>query len=98
MDQNAEPLSYKGRPLMRKGNIIYYGSMADRYITMLQVLDSQKQGDIELSGKVSIQLQHTDPAISSKDRVMKSAQRQGLWNAMDVASVWLERALKEEAR
>ena len=29
-------LTYKGHPLMRKDNLIYYGSMADPYIVMLQ--------------------------------------------------------------
>ncbi|MFR8874586.1 MAG: hypothetical protein ACLVHV_14825 [Oscillospiraceae bacterium] len=40
-DQNAG-LTYKGRPLMRKDNMIYYGSMADSHIVMLQVLESKK--------------------------------------------------------
>ena len=30
---------YKGHPLQRKDNIIYYGSFADKYIAMLQILD-----------------------------------------------------------
>ncbi|MBQ9535696.1 MAG: hypothetical protein IJU78_07635 [Clostridia bacterium] len=87
------PLYYKGRPLMRKDSIIYYGSMADKYIIMLQVLASEKKDDIKLSKKVSIQLQLTDPDISSKDRVVKSAERDGLYNAVDLGSIWLERAL-----
>ncbi len=95
MDTNKKdfPLSYKGRPLMRKDTIIYYGSMSDKYIVMLQVLSSGKNGDLDLTKKVSIQLQLTDPDISSKDRVIKSAEREGLYNAMDIASIWLERAL-----
>ena len=32
------PLSYKGHPLRRKDNLIYYGTMAEKYIIMLQVL------------------------------------------------------------
>ena len=34
------PLTYKGHPLRRKDNLIYYGSMADSYIIMLQILSS----------------------------------------------------------
>jgi len=90
---NQFPLSYKGYPLMRKDSIIYYGSMADKYIIMLQILSAEPKGDIKLSNKVSIQLQLTDPDISSKDRVIKSAERDGLYNAMDLASIWLNRAL-----
>ncbi len=90
---NSIPVSYKGKSLMRKGNIIYYGSMTDKYIIMLQILSVIKDGGLDISKKVSVQLQFTDPDISSKDRVIKSAEREGLYNAMDLASIWLERAL-----
>ena len=33
-------LEYKGHPLMRKENIIYYGSMSDSHIIMMQILES----------------------------------------------------------
>jgi len=90
---NQFPLTYKGHALMRKDNIIYYGSMSDKYIVMIQILSSSPLEDVKLSGKVLVQLQFTDPEISAKDRVVKSAERVGLWNAVDLASVWLERAL-----
>ena len=86
-------LMYKGHPLMRKDNIIYYGSMSDKYIIMMQILSSSPMEDLKLSGKVLVQLQFTDPEISAKDRIVKSAERVGLWSAVDLASVWLERAL-----
>jgi hypothetical protein len=78
---------------MRKDNIIYYGSMSDKYIVMMQILSSSPLEDVKLSGKVLVQLQYTDPEISAKDRIVKSAERIGLWTAVDLASVWLERAL-----
>jgi len=87
------PLTYKGRPLMRKDTMIYYGSMADKYVVLLQVLSAEPKGDIKLSKKVKVELQYTDPEISSKDRVLKTAERVGLYNALDLASIWLERAL-----
>ena len=87
------PLSYKGRPLRRKDNLIYYGSMADKYIIMLQVLASQKVDDLDVASKVSVQLQLTDPDLKSRDRVVKKTEKDSLYAAIDVASVWLERAL-----
>ncbi|MBR5390271.1 MAG: hypothetical protein IK141_03090 [Clostridia bacterium] len=87
------PLSYKGHPLMRKDAVIYYGSMEDKYIIMLQVLSSQPKEGYALSDRVLIQLQYTDPEISSVDRVVKSAERGNLYDAMELASIWLERAL-----
>lgn len=89
----AKILEYKGRPLQRKDNIIYYGSFADKYIIMLQILDTRKVGDMDVASKVSIQLQLTDPSIKSRDRIVKKGEKDGLYNAIDVASVWLERAL-----
>ncbi len=86
-------LMYKGRPLMRKDNIIYYGSMADSHIVMLQILESKKTGDLDIATRVSVQLQLTDPAAKSRDRVVKKSEKDGLYNALDVGCVWLERAL-----
>ena len=76
MAEEKSVLMYKGHPLMRKDNLIYYGSMADAYIVMLQV-----------------QLQLTDPAARSRDRVVKKSEKDGLYTALDVGCVWLERAL-----
>ena len=87
------PLTYKGRPLRRKDNLIYYGSMADKYIIVLQVLASKKQGDLDVASKVSVQLQLTDPDLKSRDRVVKKSEKDNLYAAMDVAAVWLERSL-----
>ena len=87
------PLSYKGRPLRRKDNLIYYGTMAEKYIIMLQVLSTMKIDDLDMATKVSVQLQLTDPDLKSRDRVVKKTEKESLYAAMDVASVWLERAL-----
>ena len=88
-------LEYKGRPLQRTGNIVYYGSMADKYIIMLQILDTKKVKDMVVASKVSVQLQLTDPSIKSRDRIVKKSEKDGFWAAMDVATVWLERALAQ---
>lgn len=89
----AKVLEYKGHPLQRKDNIIYYGSFADKYIVMLQILDTKKVGDLDVATRVSIQLQLTDSNIKSRDRVAKKTEKDSLYNAIDVAAVWLERAL-----
>ena len=86
-------LTYKGHPLMRKDNLIYYGSMADSHIVMLQVLETKKQGDMDIATRVSVQLQLTDPAAKSRDRIVKKSEKNGLYAALDVGCVWLTRAL-----
>ena len=89
----AKTLEYKGHPLQRKDNIIYYGSFADKYIIMLQILDTKKVRDMDVATRVSIQLQLTDPEIKSRDRIVKKSEKDSLYSAIDVAAVWLERAL-----
>ena len=93
MAEEKAVLQYKGRPLMRKDNLIYYGSMADSHIVMLQILESKKVGDSEVASKVSIQLQLTDPNARSRDRVVKKSEKDGLYTALDLGHIWLERAL-----
>ena len=93
MAEQKELLSYKGRPLIRKDNTIYYGSMADKYIVMLQVLETKKEHDLDLATRVLVQLQLTDPNVRTKDRVVKKSEKDGFYTALDVGCVWLERAL-----
>lgn len=92
--EKTDFLLYKGHPLMRRDNIIYYGSMSDKYVIMLQILETQKIKDMDVATRVSVQLMLTDPDVKSKDRVVKRSEKDGLYNAMDISVVWLERALK----
>lgn len=93
MADNNKMLMYKGHPLRRKDNLIYYGSMADKYIVMIQVMSTTKDGGLEIADKVHLQLQLTDPDLKSRDRVVKKTEKDSLYTAMDVATVWLDRAL-----
>ena len=92
-EKKTATLQYKGHPLRRKDNLIYFGSMAEKYIIMLQILDTKKIKDLDVATKVSVQLQLTDPDLKSRDRVVKKSEKDSLYAAMDVASVWLDRAL-----
>ena len=84
MAEEKIPLSYKGHPLRRKDNLIYYGSMADKYIIMLQVMETKKVDDLDVATKVAVQLQLTDPDLKSRDRVVKKTEKDSLYAAMDV--------------
>lgn len=86
-------LQYKGRPLMRKDNMIYYGSMADSHIVMLQILETKKVQDTDIATRVSVELQLTDTNARAKDRIVKKSEKDGFFTALDLGSVWLTRAL-----
>ena len=93
MSDNQQGLVYRGHPLRRVENLIYYGSMADKYIIMMQALDTEPLKDITLAKRVSVQLQLTDPNLKSRDRVVRSTEKSSMNEAMEFASIWLERAL-----
>ena len=93
MAEKSNTLIYKGHPLRRKDNLIYYGSMADKYIIMIQVMGTEKDGSLELANKVHLQLQFTDPDLKSRDRVVKKSDLPDLFSAIDMGSIWLLRAL-----
>ena len=75
MAAKSTELCYKGHPLRRKDNLLYYGSMADKYIIMMQILDTQKVKDLDVATRVSVQLQLTDPDLKSRDRVVKKDRK-----------------------
>lgn len=87
------PLMYKGHPLRRKDDLIYYGDMSDSHIILLQILSTKRVGDMDVATKVSVQLQLTAPDLKSRDRVVKRSEKDSLYSAIDIASIWLERAL-----
>ncbi len=89
-------LMYKGRPLVRSGNALYYGNMSDDYVIMLQILSTKVENDLTMAEKVQVQLLSTDPEVRMKDRIIKKSEKIGLYNAMDIGSIWLERALQDK--
>ena len=92
--KKAKFLSYKGKPLVRCGNTIYYGNMNDPYVVLLQIVSSKKVNDLDVADKVTVQLLTTDPDARPKDRIIKKSEKKGLYQAMDIGSIWLELALK----
>ena len=89
-------LMYKGHPLVRSGNTIYYGSLADKCVVIMQVLSSKTIGDMTAADKIQLQLVSTDEELLMKDRILKKSEKRGLYEAMDIASIWRERALAEK--
>lgn len=93
--KKEEFLEYKGKPLVRCGKTIYYGNMSDPYVICLNILDESDVKDLKVSGKVVVQLINTDPDVSPKEKIVKKSEKNGLFNALDLGAVWLERALKQ---
>ena len=95
MEQNKDFLTYKGRPLVRNGNTLYYGNMSDKYVVQLTILETQKQGDIDVAKKVQVMLVHSDTEMNPLDRIVKKSEKNGLYEAMDIGAIWLDRELSK---
>lgn len=88
-------MTYKGKPLVRSGDTLYYGNIYDKYVIMMQIKNRTKIQNAETAGTVQVQLLSTDNDLRVRDRVIKKTEKEGLYNAIDIGSIWLERALKE---
>lgn len=87
-------LEYKGKPLVRKGNEIYYGDMSESFIVRFEILSYSDGGNIQAADKVNIQLLDSNTDLDMKDRVKKESTKDNLFDALDLGFTWLERALK----
>ena len=89
--------TYKGKPFVRCGDTIYYGSMKDKYVIKMDIKSKRKVRDLEVADRVTVQLMYTDPTIRNRKQIIKSSEKPGLYLALDIADAWLSRALSEEA-
>lgn len=88
-------LMYKGKPLVRKENVIFYGDMSEKYVVRFEILSSKKDGKIDIADKVSIKLIKNDSDKPIEERVSKESEKNNLFDALDIGFIWLERALKD---
>ncbi|HNX15187.1 MAG TPA: hypothetical protein PK854_09305 [Oscillospiraceae bacterium] len=90
-------LTYMGKPLVRAKDTIYYGDPTDSCIVEMKILDNKTVGGKEIPNRISVMLVSTD-ILSGRPQVFNKTERTGLYNAMDVASIWLQRKLKENEK
>ena len=95
MSEAKEYLSYKGKPFVRCKDTIYYGNMSDEYVIKLDIIESEKSGDITTAKKVAVYLMRTDSSLTDDKRIIKKSEKNGLYEAMDIGSIWLSRQLGE---
>ena len=93
MAEEVNYIEYKGRGFVRENDTICYGNMTDKCILYMLIMSYKKFGDTEIPDKVLIQILSTDKTKSFADRIIKQGEKKGLYEAMDIGVIWLERAL-----
>lgn len=88
MAEEYKYFTYQGLPLICRGNTIIYGNIADPYYVQLTALDMKTVEGTEIAGNIQI-------ALMQGMRVLKTAEREGMYNAMDIAEFWLKDAMEE---
>ena len=92
------PLTYKGRPLVRCKNELYYGDPEKSAVVFMQILTTRQEAGETVADRVHLMLLSTDITKSPKERILKQTDKNGLYNALDFAAILLERQLGEQKK
>lgn len=82
---------YKGFPLVRSNKEIYYGNMSDEFVATIRILSTHKENELDIADKLKVTLMRTAKDIDAKDMIVKTSDRNSLFEALDVANIWLTR-------
>lgn len=88
-------LIYRGKPLVREGNLYCYGDMEEAHVLFMIVLTNKTihigENDVEVPENILIQVLKTDPAIPDHEKIAKQLNGVGLFEAFNAGLVWLDR-------
>lgn len=91
MAENKESFfTYKGLPLVRKGNELYYGNMSDEYVVRLQIEETKEENGIEVASKIKLFKMATAKDLPFDKIFVKNAEKSSLYEALDIACAWLK--------
>ncbi len=86
---------YKGKPLVRQGQFIFYGNPDDKAILFMNILETKKSGDLDVASRVLVQIQKTGESVSFNEKVIKQCEKKSFYDAFEIGLIWLERELKK---
>lgn len=90
MAESSQFLIYNGKPLVREGQQIFYGSLEDKYILFLGILTTKDERGRKVPDEVLVQIQTTDP----EHKVVRVTKKNGLFEAFEFGRIWLDAELK----
>ena len=90
--KKQKELTYKDKPIYRKGNVIYYGDLSERLILVMEIVDSEEKNGIKITKKVKFHIQDNTGELG-KGVNYRSGERDNLYKAFDIGAWWLRDAL-----
>lgn len=94
-ENKIRPFMYKGKPLVRQGQFIFYGNPDDKAILFMNILETKKSGDLDVASRVLVQIQKTGESVSFNEKVIKQCEKKSFYDAFEIGLIWLERELKK---
>ena len=76
---------------MRHDDVIYYGDMSEGVVVKMRVKSTKKMKGLKISETISMQLIDTDPAALCSEQILRASEKEGLYQALDVSSAWLDK-------
>lgn len=92
MAEEKNIFTYKGKPMVRRGDTIYYGDLGEKYIIIFTIKSKKKVGDLEVADSIAVDL--CTNGGTGKNKVLRSVKRESLYEAIDIAEFWLEDAIE----
>lgn len=86
----TEYTTFCGKPLVKNGNIICYGNPSKKAVLILTVLTTKDFHGKEIPDMIFVQVQDT-----KNGEILKQSEKFGLYEALDLGKVWLEKELKK---
>ena len=83
---NDEFLEYKGRPLVRQGDDIYYGDLSAEYHVYMMIMDDKEVKGVNVPTTIMVQLRQKNSVIPKKQNLCTN----GLVDALEIAVAWLD--------
>ncbi len=83
-------LMYKDRPLVREGDTICYGDLAEPYILVMEIMSYKEVEGQKLPDAIIVQV------VESKDqnKIIRQGTKNGFYEAFGYGLIWLEQALR----
>ena len=78
--------------MVRRGDVIYYGDLKEKYIVIFRINSKKQVGNMEIADSVTVELSTNNGR--GKEKVIRCAKRSGLYEAFDVGEFWLRDTLE----